>query len=38
MRLTLAAIGKMKAGPEQELAARYLDRLRKATFVTGAAR
>ncbi|WP_062114778.1 23S rRNA (pseudouridine(1915)-N(3))-methyltransferase RlmH [Aureimonas sp. AU40] len=30
MRLTLAAIGRMKAGPEQELCARYLDRLRKA--------
>ncbi len=30
MRLTLAAIGRMKAGPEQDLAARYLDRLRKA--------
>ncbi|WP_062011766.1 23S rRNA (pseudouridine(1915)-N(3))-methyltransferase RlmH [Aureimonas sp. AU4] len=29
MRLTIAAVGRMKAGPEQELAARYLDRLRK---------
>jgi 23S rRNA (pseudouridine1915-N3)-methyltransferase len=30
MRLSIAAVGRMKAGPEQELAARYLDRLRKA--------
>lgn len=29
MRLYLAAVGRMKAGPEQELAARYLDRLKK---------
>ena len=29
MRLTIAAIGRMKAGPERELAARYLDRLAK---------
>ena len=29
MRLRIAAIGRMKAGPEQELAARYLDRLKK---------
>jgi 23S rRNA (pseudouridine1915-N3)-methyltransferase len=26
MRLTIAAIGRMKAGPERELVARYLDR------------
>lgn len=30
MRLTIAAIGRMKAGPERELADRYLDRLKKA--------
>lgn len=29
MRLTIAAVGRMKSGPEQELAARYLDRLRR---------
>ena len=29
MRMTLIAVGRMKAGPEQELAARYLTRLRK---------
>lgn len=29
MRLTIAAIGRMKAGPERELADRYLDRLKK---------
>ena len=29
MRLTIAAIGRMKAGPERELVARYLDRLAK---------
>lgn len=29
MRLTIAAIGRMKAGPERDLAARYLDRLAK---------
>lgn len=29
MRLTIAAIGKMKAGPESALAERYLDRLAK---------
>ena len=27
--MTLIAVGRMKAGPEQELAARYLTRLRK---------
>ena len=26
MRLTIAAVGRMKAGPERELVARYLDR------------
>lgn len=30
MRLTIAAIGRMKAGPEKDLADRYLDRLKKA--------
>lgn len=30
MRLTIAAIGRMKAGPERELSQRYLDRLAKA--------
>ncbi|KQT47568.1 50S rRNA methyltransferase [Aureimonas sp. Leaf454] len=29
MRLTIAAIGRMKAGPERDLAARYLERLAK---------
>ncbi|RIY01044.1 23S rRNA (pseudouridine(1915)-N(3))-methyltransferase RlmH [Aureimonas flava] len=29
MRLWIVAVGRMKAGPEQDLAARYLDRLRK---------
>ncbi|MFD2238633.1 23S rRNA (pseudouridine(1915)-N(3))-methyltransferase RlmH [Aureimonas populi] len=27
MRLTVAAVGRMKAGPERDLVARYLDRL-----------
>jgi len=30
VRLTLAAIGRMKSGPEADLAARYTDRLRRA--------
>lgn len=30
MRVTIAAIGRMKSGPEQELLARYLDRAAKA--------
>ncbi len=30
MRVTIAAVGKMKRGPEQDLAGRYLDRLAKA--------
>jgi 23S rRNA (pseudouridine1915-N3)-methyltransferase len=30
MRLHLAAIGKLKAGPERDLSARYLDRFAKA--------
>lgn len=29
MKLWIVAVGRMKAGPEQELAARYIDRLRK---------
>jgi 23S rRNA (pseudouridine1915-N3)-methyltransferase len=29
MRLILAAVGRLKNGPERELAARYLDRLKK---------
>jgi 23S rRNA (pseudouridine1915-N3)-methyltransferase len=29
MRITIAAIGRMKSGPEQELAGRYIDRFRK---------
>ena len=29
MRLTIAAIGRMKSGPEKDLAERYLDRFRK---------
>jgi 23S rRNA (pseudouridine1915-N3)-methyltransferase len=35
MRLTVAAIGRMKAGPERELADRYLDRLGKAGGAVG---
>jgi len=30
MRLTIAAIGRLKAGPERELANRYIDRVAKA--------
>lgn len=30
MRLTILSIGRLKAGPEQELCARYLDRLSRA--------
>lgn len=30
MRLTIAAVGKMKRGPEEDLVDRYLDRLAKA--------
>jgi 23S rRNA (pseudouridine1915-N3)-methyltransferase len=30
MRLTIAAIGRLKAGPERDLAARYVDRVSKA--------
>lgn len=30
MRITIAAIGRLKAGPERELTARYLDRIDKA--------
>jgi len=30
MRLSLFAVGRLKAGPEQELASRYLDRFAKA--------
>ncbi|WP_099866916.1 23S rRNA (pseudouridine(1915)-N(3))-methyltransferase RlmH [Pararhizobium haloflavum] len=29
MRITLIAVGKLKAGPERDLAARYIDRLAK---------
>lgn len=29
MRLTIAAVGRLKAGPERDLTARYLDRLAK---------
>jgi len=29
VRLRIAAVGRMKAGPEQDLAGRYLDRLKK---------
>lgn len=35
MRMTLIAVGRMKAGPEQELAARYLTRLRKSGAALG---
>ncbi|KAA0969755.1 23S rRNA (pseudouridine(1915)-N(3))-methyltransferase RlmH [Aureimonas fodinaquatilis] len=35
MRITILAIGRMKAGPEQELAARYLDRLKKSGSALG---
>ncbi len=30
MQMTIAAIGRMKAGPERELAERYIDRVNKA--------
>lgn len=35
MRLTIHAAGRLKAGPEQELCERYLDRLRKAGPAVG---
>ncbi len=35
MRLSLFAVGRLKAGPEKELVARYLDRLTKAGPATG---
>lgn len=35
MKLTVAAIGRLKAGPERELAARYLDRIAKAGPAVG---
>lgn len=35
MRLTVCAIGRMKAGPERELAARYLDRMAKTGGAVG---
>lgn len=35
MRLHLAAIGKLKAGPERDLSARYLDRFGKAGRAIG---
>lgn len=35
MRLSLFAVGRLKAGPEKDLVARYLDRLAKAGPATG---
>lgn len=35
MRVTLFAVGRLKAGPEQELSARYLDRFAKAGAAIG---
>ena len=35
MRLTIAAVGRMKAGPERELCERYLDRLKKSGGALG---
>jgi 23S rRNA (pseudouridine1915-N3)-methyltransferase len=35
MRVTLFAVGRLKAGPEQELSARYLDRFAKAGTAIG---
>ena len=35
MRLTVAAVGRMKTGPERELADRYLDRLAKGGTALG---
>ncbi len=35
MRMTIAAVGRMKAGPERELADRYIDRLKKAGLSLG---
>jgi 23S rRNA (pseudouridine1915-N3)-methyltransferase len=35
MRLSILSIGRLKAGPEQELCARYLDRLAKAGPAVG---
>lgn len=35
MRLTIVAVGRMKAGPETELADRYLDRLRRSGPAVG---
>jgi 23S rRNA (pseudouridine1915-N3)-methyltransferase len=35
MRLTIAAIGRLKAGPERDLAARYVDRVSKAGKALG---
>ncbi len=35
MRITIAAIGRLKAGPERELADRYLDRIGKAGRALG---
>lgn len=35
MRVTVAAVGRMKAGPERELAQRYLDRLAKTGGAVG---
>jgi 23S rRNA (pseudouridine1915-N3)-methyltransferase len=35
MRLMVAAIGRLKAGPERELAERYRDRVAKACRAVG---
>lgn len=35
MRLTILAIGRLKSGPEQELCARYLDRLARTGLSVG---
>lgn len=35
MRLSIFAVGRLKSGPEKELAARYLDRLAKTGPATG---
>ncbi|MCY6383455.1 23S rRNA (pseudouridine(1915)-N(3))-methyltransferase RlmH [Hoeflea prorocentri] len=35
MRVTIYAVGKLKAGPERELSARYIDRFKKAGAARG---
>ena len=35
MRLIIAAVGRMKSGPEQELISRYVDRIEKAGKAVG---